>query len=175
MPRLGFIYHNLRNSAEYRITGTDSTEIWYESEKHTVNKIRVEENIVSYDQDDVNTRFYFVSEGNGVIVITKDGLDFELRRTGCLESEGFSLYEEEIAAGQELLRSPLPGKVNRIFVKMNEKVNKGDHLITIESMKLENAILAPHEGTVQQILTSEGAQVKQNEPLIFIKTLQSIN
>jgi biotin carboxyl carrier protein len=68
--------------------------------------------------------------------------------------------------------SPLPGKVNRIFVKMNEKVNKGDHLITIESMKLENGILAPHGGTVQQILTSEGAQVRQNEPLIFIKPLQ---
>jgi biotin carboxyl carrier protein len=36
-------------------------------------------------------------------------------------------------------------------------------------MKLENSILAPYAGTVQQILAGKGTQVSQNEPLIFIK------
>jgi 3-methylcrotonyl-CoA carboxylase alpha subunit len=171
-PRIGFKYNNLQYTAEYHIVSTDSAYIWYDSLRHSITNIHVEENEVSYDQDNVNTRFYFVPETNGVIVITKEGLDFELRRTDRLESVDFSLFEQESSVEQELVRSPLPGKVNRIFVKMNEKVNKGDHLITIESMKLENGILAPHEGTVQQILTSEGAQVRQNEPLIFIKPLQ---
>ncbi len=171
-PRIGFKYNNLQHTAEYRIVSTDSADIWYDSVKRSVTNIRVEENAVSYDQDDVNACFYFVPETNGVIVITKDGLDFGLRRTDRLESTDFGLFEEESTVEQELVRSPLPGKVNRIFVKVNEKVNKGDHLVTIESMKLENGILAPHEGTVQQILTSEGAQVSQNEPLVFIKLLQ---
>jgi 3-methylcrotonyl-CoA carboxylase alpha subunit len=171
-PRIGFIYSNLQYAAEYRIVSTDSADIWYNSVKQSITNIRVEENILSYDLDNIKASFYFVPETNGVIVITKDGLDFELRRTDRLESSDFSLFEEEGSVERELVRSPLPGKVNRIFVKMNEKVNKGDHLITIESMKLENGILAPHGGTVQQILTSEGAQVRQNEPLIFIKPLQ---
>jgi 3-methylcrotonyl-CoA carboxylase alpha subunit len=171
-PRVGFKYNNLNYMAEYRITGYDSADIWYDSEKHSIKNIRVEEHIVSFDENDVHTSLYFVPETNGAIMITEDGLDFELRRTDRLESGDYSLFEEDSAIEEELVRSPLPGKVNRIFVKMNEKVNKGDHLITIESMKLENGILAPHEGTVQQILTSEGAQVKQNEPLIFIKPLQ---
>jgi len=171
-PRIGFIYDNLRYTAEYRIISPDSADIWYGSEKQSITNIRVEENVVSYVQHDVNTRFYFVPETNGVIVLTQDGLDFELRRTDRLESVDFGLFEEESAVEQELVRSPLPGKVNRIFVKINEKVKQGDHLITIESMKLENGILAPHEGIVQQILTSEGARVRQNEPLIFIKPLQ---
>jgi 3-methylcrotonyl-CoA carboxylase alpha subunit len=169
--RIGFIYNHLQHTAEYRIVSNDSADIWYDSVKQSILNIRVEENAVSYDQDDVNTRFYFVPETNGVIVITKDGLDFELRRTDRLKSRDFSLIEEESAVEQELVRSPLPGKVNRIFVKVSEKVNKGDHLVTIESMKLENGILAPHEGTVQQILTSEGAQVSLNEPLVFIKSM----
>jgi 3-methylcrotonyl-CoA carboxylase alpha subunit len=171
ISRIGFIFNNLRYIAEYRIISTDSADIWYDSEKQSITNIHVEENIVSYDQVDVNACFYFVPETNGVIMITKDGLDFELNRTDRLEYADFSLFEEESAADQELVRSPLPGKVNRIFVKMNENVNKGDHLITIESMKLENGILAPHDGTVLQILTNEGAQVRQNEPLIFIKPL----
>jgi 3-methylcrotonyl-CoA carboxylase alpha subunit len=170
-PRIGFKYMKVKYTAEYRITGTDSAEIWYDSEKYIIKGIRFEDNKVSYHRDDSNTQFYFVPETDGAIVVTNEGLDFELRRTDRLEGSDFTLFEEENAVEQELLRSPLPGKVNRIFVKMNEKVNKGDHLITIESMKLENGILAPHAGTVQQVLTSEGAQVRQNEPLIFIKPL----
>ncbi len=170
-PRIGFIYNNLKHTADYRIVSTDSADIWYDSVKQSITNIRVEENAVCYDQDDVKTCFYFVPETNGAIVITKDGLDFRLRRADRLELRDFGSFKEESAVEQELVRSPLPGKVNRIFVKVNEKVNKGDHLIIIESMKLENGILAPHEGTVQQILTSEGAKVSQNEPLIFIKSL----
>ena len=169
---IGFIHNNLKYTSEYRIINKDTADIWYNSEKQSITNIRVEENIVSYYLDYVNTCFYFVPETNGVIVITADGLDHELRRTDRLEPVDFGLFEEENTVEQELVRSPLPGKVNRVFVKMNDKVNKGDHLITIESMKLENGILAPHEGTVQQILTSEGAQIRQNDPLIFIKPLQ---
>jgi 3-methylcrotonyl-CoA carboxylase alpha subunit len=171
-PRIGFIYNNMPYTAEYRITSRNSADIWYDSEKQSVTNIRVAENQVSYDRDDVNTCLYFVPETNGAIMITIDGLDFELRRSDRLASVDFDLFEEESDVRQELVRSPLPGKVNRIFVKINDTVNKGDHLITIESMKLENGILAPHGGTVQQILASEGAQVRQNEPLIFIKPLQ---
>jgi biotin carboxyl carrier protein len=171
-PGIRFLYNDLIYKAEYRILAADSADIWYDLIKKSITHIRVDTNEVSYLQDKVNTRFYFVLNENGAIVITKEGLDYELRRPDRLESIDFDLFEEESVAGQELVRSPLPGKVNRIFVKMNEKVNKGDHLITIESMKLENGILAPHEGIVQQILASVGAQVRQNDPLIFIKPLQ---
>jgi 3-methylcrotonyl-CoA carboxylase alpha subunit len=171
-PRIGFMFNDLQHTAEYRIISMDSADIWYDSKNQSITNIRVEENEVSFVRDGVDTRLYFVPESNGVIVITKDGLDFELRRSDRLESADISLFEEESSVGQELVRSPLPGKVNRIFVKINEKVNRGDHLITIESMKLENGILAPHEGIVQQILTNEGAQVRQNDPLILIKHMQ---
>ncbi len=171
-PRIGFLYNNALVTAEYRIRGVDSAEIWYDLNKKSLTSIRTETNEISYLQDDVNIRFFFVPESNGSIVITKEGLDYELRRTDRLEAIDFNLFEEESGEEQELVRSPLPGKVNRIFVEINEKVNKGDHLITIESMKLENGILAPHDGTVQQILTSAGAQVRQNDPLIFIKPVR---
>ncbi len=171
-PRIGFTYNNLKYQAEYRVISADSAEVWHDAVKRSVTGISMTGGEISYNLDNIYTRLYFVPETNGIITITKDGLDFELRRNDRLESVDYSLFEEEIPEGQELVRSPLPGKVNRIFVKINEKVNKGDHLISIESMKLENGILAPHEGTVQQILTSEGAQVKYDEPLIFLNPVQ---
>ncbi len=109
-PRIGFIYNNEKYTAEYRIISNDSADVWYDSEKQSITNIRVEENSVSYNQDDVNTCLYYVPETNGVIVITKDGLDFELRRTDRIESVDFSLFEEENAVGQELVRSPLAGE-----------------------------------------------------------------
>jgi 3-methylcrotonyl-CoA carboxylase alpha subunit len=171
-PSIGFIYNNLKGKAEYRILGADSADLWYDHSKKSITRIRVEVNEISFYQGDVKSRYYYVPESNGAIVITKEGLDYELRRSDRLDTVDFSLFEEDSGSEQELVRSPLPGKVNRIFVEINERVNKGDHLITIESMKLENGILAPHDGTVQQILTSAGAQVRQDEPLIFIKPLR---
>ncbi len=171
-PRLGFLYNSQVYKAEYRITGIDSADIWYEQKRKILTRVRVGVSELSYAVDNTDTRLYFVPESNGILVITKEGIDYELRRTDRLESIDYSEFEEQSSLGQELVRSPLPGKVNRIFVNLNEKVNKGDHLITIESMKLENGILAPHDGTVQQILISAGAQVRQNEPLIFIKPLR---
>ena len=168
-PRIKFSYDNVLYTAEYRITGNNSADVWCDSVKHSITNIRVEESKVSFTKDGVFTSLYFVPETNGLIVITKDGLDFGLTRTDRLLSVDYSLFEDDSSVEEELVRSPLPGKVHRISVELNEKVKKGDLLVTIESMKLENGILAPHEGTVQQILTKEGVQVRQNEPLIFIK------
>jgi len=168
-PRIGFMYNNIHYEAEYRISNAESVDVWYDSQMLSITGIHIEGNVVLYHLDEVQTRFYYVPETNGMIVFTKDGLDFNLKRADRLEPADYKFFDEETTVEQELVRSPLPGKVNRIFVKENEKVNKGDHLITIESMKLENGILAPHAGTVQQILISEGAQVRLNESLIYIK------
>ena len=64
--------------------------------------------------------------------------------------------------------SPLFGKVIDIRVKENDKVKKGDLLLTIESMKTENQILAPSEGFVKSILVHKGLQVEENKELITL-------
>ena len=58
------------------------------------------------------------------------------------------------------------GRVVKISVTENEKVEKGKTLLILEAMKTENNIIAPAEGIVHSIFVNEGKQVMDNELLI---------
>ncbi len=65
--------------------------------------------------------------------------------------------------------SPIQGQVTNIKVKIGDKVQKGDVLLIIEAMKLENEVVSPFEGEVKEILVSKGQNVKAKEPIIIIE------
>ena len=65
--------------------------------------------------------------------------------------------------------SPIQGQVTNIKVKVGDKVKKGDVLLIIEAMKLENEVVSPFEGQVSEILVSKGQNVKAKEPIIIIE------
>ena len=52
---------------------------------------------------------------------------------------------------QEIIEVPMTGKIIAVNVKAGDKVSEGDVLCILESMKMENPILAPVDGTVVQI------------------------
>ncbi len=70
--------------------------------------------------------------------------------------------------GKEVV-SPIQGQVTNIKVKVGDKVQKGDVLLIIEAMKLENEVVSPFEGEVKEILVSKGQNVKAKEPIIIIE------
>ena len=71
------------------------------------------------------------------------------------------------AAGVQV-KSPLPGSVIKVLVSEGQAVKKGDTLLTLESMKMENAIMAEADGTVKQIAVSAGQNVMQDDLLIVL-------
>ena len=68
------------------------------------------------------------------------------------------------AAGS--VTAPLPGTSKQILVSDGQKVKKGDTIITMEAMKMENAITAEADGTVLKVRTSVGASVNQGDVLV---------
>jgi len=62
--------------------------------------------------------------------------------------------------------SPSPDKPP--FVKIGQKVNVGDVLMIIESMKLMNEIQSEYEGTVTDVLVANGSPVEYDQPIIVI-------
>lgn len=52
---------------------------------------------------------------------------------------------------QEIIEAPITGTIISIEVGVGDKVSEGDVLLYIESMKMENPILAPIDGTVSEI------------------------
>lgn len=66
------------------------------------------------------------------------------------------------------VKSPLPGSVIKVNVSEGQAVKKGDTLLTLESMKMENAIMAEQDGTVKQVLVAAGQNVMQDDVLVVL-------
>lgn len=64
-------------------------------------------------------------------------------------------------------QSPSPDKPP--FVKVGDKVKKGDVIMIIESMKLMNEVQSEFDGTVEKILVSDGQPVEFDQPIMIIK------
>lgn len=71
-------------------------------------------------------------------------------------------------AGGETVASPMPGTILSVAVKAGDAVKKGDLLVVLEAMKMENEILAPCDGTVASVAVSQGAMVESGATLVVI-------
>ena len=71
-------------------------------------------------------------------------------------------------AGGTKVTSPLPGSVIKVLVSEGQTVKKGDTLLTLESMKMENAIMAECDGTVSKIAVTAGQNVMQDDLLVIL-------
>jgi 3-methylcrotonyl-CoA carboxylase alpha subunit len=72
-------------------------------------------------------------------------------------------------AGDGAIIAPMPGKVTSVEVAAGDKVAKGQRLLTLEAMKMEHGLVAPFDGTVAELNTSEGAQVQVDALLAKIE------
>ncbi|BCH17717.1 acetyl/propionyl/methylcrotonyl-CoA carboxylase subunit alpha [Mesorhizobium sp. L-2-11] len=72
---------------------------------------------------------------------------------------------DELAAGADSLRAPMPGLVKLVRAAKGEAVIKGQPLLILEAMKMEHTISATHDGTIAEIAT-EGAQVTDGTVLV---------
>ena len=70
---------------------------------------------------------------------------------------------------QEIIEVPLTGKIISVNVKPGDEVKEGDTLCLLESMKMENPILAPVGGTVTQVGLSPGQVVSTGDLIAIIE------
>ena len=99
----------------------------------------------------------------------KPGASSQSNGKSGLRLEGSSEAKPAAAvAGGVQVKSPLPGSVIKVLVSEGQAVKKGDTLLTLESMKMENAIMAEADGTVKQIAVTPGQNVMQDDLLIVL-------
>ncbi|MBQ8343803.1 MAG: biotin/lipoyl-binding protein [Clostridia bacterium] len=64
------------------------------------------------------------------------------------------------AAGATTVSAPMPGTILKVNVSNGQAVKKGDVLMVLEAMKMENEIMAPNDGTVSSVNVNAGASVE---------------
>ena len=69
------------------------------------------------------------------------------------------------AASASAVKSPLPGTVLDVKVSVGQTVKKGDVVMLIEAMKMENEINASKDGKITNVYVAKGAKVEQGSPL----------
>ena len=71
-------------------------------------------------------------------------------------------------AGGEKITAPMPGTILAVNVANGSAVKKGDVLMILEAMKMENEIMAPCDGTVTSVAVTKGASVESGTLLCTI-------
>jgi biotin carboxyl carrier protein len=67
---------------------------------------------------------------------------------------------------EDLVRSPMPGRVVRVLVAAGDEVEAGQALVVIEAMKMENELRAKHAGKIAEVLVVAGAAVEGGAKLL---------
>ena len=130
------------------------------------------ENVTSGDSqlmlefNGVRYLFYQSKNTEGKSFVSCQGIVREMMRWSEIQSNIADVGGSDQKEGDGRILSPLPGRVVKIEVNEGQKVAKGDVLIIVEAMKMENSILAPFHGKVENLLVSEGDQVKNRTELM---------
>ena len=73
-----------------------------------------------------------------------------------------------VETGLTVVRAPMPGQVVRTEVEVGALVKRGQGLVILSAMKMENEIRSPRDGKIVEVHISEGDKVDQNADLITI-------
>jgi biotin carboxyl carrier protein len=91
-------------------------------------------------------------------VTAKDQFDILLDQMGLSVVNGAKVSE---------LKAPMPGMVLKVFVTEGDEVKKGDNLLVLEAMKMENIIKAPADVVVKKVKIKPGDKVEKNQLLML--------
>ena len=69
----------------------------------------------------------------------------------------------------DILRSPMPGRVMSILVRPGDAVSAGDEVCVVEAMKMEQSILAHRDGVVKTVFVQPLDSVAANDPLVELE------
>lgn len=143
--------------------------------KFTINGSDYEVVIKGIENDvatlDVNGSTYSVKlnqEAETKISKTPVLIRKEVERKPGENKEKLAPVSNEAKPSSKAIKSPLPGSIIKVVVNEGDVVKEGDVLLVMESMKMENNILAERNGTIAKVCVKAGQAVLQEENLFEI-------
>jgi len=115
-----------------------------------------------------SNRFYISGDSHGNAITSFNGCIFTVRREDVLVAE--DVFGGAGGEGKEdgQIVSPMPGKIIKINVKKGDKVKKGNVLLIVEAMKMENNIISPKDTVVEKVNVKAGEMVDGSTELVVL-------
>ena len=111
--------------------------------------------VLDIDLDKQTVRLSLDGKEHTCVLSTE--LDMRIKGMGLLSDKSAKIKE---------IKAPMPGKVIDIMIKEGEEVKKGDSLLILEAMKMENVIKAPHDLKIKSTKVEIGQAVEKGAVLI---------
>ena len=102
-------------------------------------------------------------------IIEVDGDEYEVKIKPKYGTEMKKKKEKYTAETEGAITSPFRGMITQIKVKEGDEVKKGDVIVVLEAMKMENPVESPVDGKVEKVLIHDGQSVNVGDILMIIK------
>ena len=161
------------------ITTIDEKEFFVEiiDDRH----VSIDGKIVEVDFESVRSQpvFSLIVDGKSYEAYVYDGEeDLEVLLKGRLYSSKVEDERERrlraasggdtVDAGTFYLKAPMPGLIVSISVEEGQEVKKGDVLLILESMKMQNELRSPRDGIIGRIQVADGDSVEQRQKMLSV-------
>lgn len=151
--------HVERNSDTWKVNNDEVRPDWFQPQPGLLHvlwegrSITVECVAVNRERKEVT----LLANGITKVVKLSDAFDVLLHDLGM---------DSATSKGASDIKAPMPGLVLRVLVEPGQAVEKGDVVMVLEAMKMENALKSPASGTVAQVMVNAGDKVEKNALLI---------
>lgn len=119
-------------------------------------------------------KFYessLLSSSNGELSFVLNGKSVIVNIKSSLEEKAFQLlsHSQNNENSTTIIKSPMPGLVLKIKKQKGDSIIKGETVLILEAMKMENEIKSPKDGILEEIFVKEGTAIEKNISLVSIK------
>jgi len=108
-------------------------------------------------------------EGEEYESTTLESEHIEKRRGVITQKKETPGKPETITAEEKVIYAPMPAKVIKVNCKSGQRVKRGDLLMVIEAMKMENEILSHIDGVIKEVSVVEGMNVSHDDKLVVFE------
>ena len=139
----------------------------YDGKEYKASLIRIEKGKIEMILNGNHFIVFASMDKKCITQITYEGYSFTCERNDILiEQEIFSLAGYSSSTADHRIVSPMPGKVVKVNVTAGTAVKKGDILLIVEAMKMENNIITPKDGLIESVHVKQGDMVDPSTELV---------
>ena len=123
---------------------------------------------VLYNNKSYNVEVVELNRAEKIALVKVNGNIYSLTIKDQFDQLLAQLGMDNLAANKVLqVKAPMPGLVLNVLIKEGDEIKKGDNLLVLEAMKMENMLKSPTDGVIKKLEIKQGDKVEKNQILVI--------